>query len=95
MPPPARPPPKNAKPVAPKEAPLTALQRLEKLAKSGYVDQNDVSMFIKDTKAEKPDRAVLRELKNFAIKHQSSFDKAAFYKIKTFCDTYKAENDVD
>ncbi len=88
-------PPPGKKPPVVKEAPLTLLQKLEKLAKSGYVDQNDVGLFIKDAKTSKPDRAVLRELKNFLIKHQTVFDRAAFQKMKTFCDTYKAENDVD
>lgn len=71
------------------------LQKLEKLAKSGYVDQNDAQLFIKDARTEKPDRAILRELKSFLIKHQTVFDRSAFHRLKTFCDTYKAENDVD
>ena len=97
MPPPPKAPPlkPGQKAAPPKEAPLTLLQKLEKLAKSGYVDQNDAGIFIKDAKAEKPDRAVLRELKSFLIKHQAVFDKSALHKLKTFCETYKAENDVD
>jgi hypothetical protein len=91
-PPPNRPP---AKAAAPKAPPLSLAQKLEKLAKSGYVDRNDAELFIKDARTFKPDRGILRELKNFLIKHQSVFDKAAFHKLKTFCDTYKAENDID
>jgi hypothetical protein len=94
-PPPKTPPGKGPKQPVVKEAPLTLVQRLEKLAKSGYVDQNDAQIFIKDAKSSKPDRAVLRELKQFLIAHQAVFDRAAFHKLKTFCDTYKAENDVD
>jgi hypothetical protein len=96
-PPPNKPPPPRpgAKAAAPKEPPPTLAQRLEKLSKSGYVDRNDAEIFIKDARSEKPDRAVLRELKGFLIKHQSVFDKSAFHKLKTFCETYKAENDVD
>jgi hypothetical protein len=89
VPPPGRGPPPKPVPKA------TLKERFEKLARTGYVDQNDAANFIKDSKTEKPDRAVLRELKLTLIKHQAVFDKAAFYKLKTFFDTYRAENDVD
>jgi len=90
MPPP---PPKTKAPPPP--PPLTALQKLEKLASSGYVDPNDAYHFISDIKTGKPDRAVLRELKLALIKHKSSFDRGAYEKIRTFCETYRSENDVD
>ncbi len=87
------PPPRGKAPPPPPKPTLP--ERFEALAKSGYVDQNDAAGFIKDARAEKPDRALLRQLKSAMIKHQGVFDKAAFYKLKTFFDTYKAENDVD
>jgi hypothetical protein len=87
------PPPRGKAPPPPPK--LTLKDRFEKLARSGYVDQNDAANFIKDSKGEKPDRVVLRELKNMLIKHQGVFDRAAFHKLKTFFETYKAENDVD
>lgn len=94
--PPVRPLPRKpgAKPEKPPPPP-TPMEQLEKLAKSGYVDINDIGIFIGDIKANKPDRALLRELRNFAIKHQGVFDRGAFHKLKTFCDTYRSENDVD
>ena len=89
------PPPPRGKAPPPPPPKLTLKERFEKLAKSGYVDQNDAAFFIKDAKSDKPDRAVLRELKLMLIRQQSVFDRAAFHKLKTFFETYKAENDVD
>lgn len=88
-------PPLRGKPPKEPPPPLTPLQKLERLAASGYVDVNDAGMFIKDVQATKPDRHVLRELKLSLLKRQGVFDRGAFHKLKTFCDTYKSENDVD
>jgi hypothetical protein len=71
------------------------MERFEALAQSGYVDQNDAAHFIKDARSQKPDRALLRTLKMKLIKQQNVFDRAAVHKLKTFFETYKAENDVD
>ena len=88
--------PPGKSPKAPPPAPPpTPRQKLEKLAASGYVDPNDAAHFVSDMKALKPDRLTLREIKMFIIRHQSVFDRAAFEKIRTFCDTYRAENDID
>lgn len=94
---PVRTPPGKAPPgkVAKPEPEPTAQEKLQKLAQSGYVDVNDVGVFIADLKPKKPDRALLKELRDIAIKRQGVFDKGAFHKLKTFCDTYRAENDVD
>ena len=95
MPPPAKPPLKPTPGKVTPAPPATPLQKLEKLASSGYVDPNDASHFISDVKALKPDRVVLRELKLALIRHKSSFDRGAFEKIRTFCETYRCENDID
>lgn len=83
------------KPVAAKAPAQTPLSRLEALTRSGYVDVNDVASFIKDIRPDKPDRATLRELKAYLLKHTSVFDRGAFLKLKAYCETYKAENDID
>jgi hypothetical protein len=88
------PPPVKPK-TPPPPPPPTPEQKLEKLAASGYVDPNDAAHFVSDMKALKPDKLKLREIKQFIIRHKSVFDRAAFEKIRAFCDTYRAENDID
>ncbi len=97
MPPPPKPPPGKYAPTPKVAAPveLTPKGKLEKLAQSGYVDVNDAARFIGEIKEKKPERGLLRELKLTLIRHQSVFDRGAFQKIRAFCETYKAEDDID